>query len=60
MDPATKARFAERSSVEIVNSNIKDNYGDRNIRVKGAAKVMTPLMFGIIVITATQLFRLLE
>ena len=60
MDPATKARFAERSSAERVNSNLKDNYGGRNIRVKGASKVMTHLMFGIIVITATQLFRLLE
>lgn len=59
MDPATKARFAERSSAERVNSNLKDNYGGRNIRVKGAAKVMTHLMFGIIVIAASQLFRLL-
>jgi len=60
MDPATKSRFAERSSAERVNSNLKDNYGGRNIRVKAAAKVMTHLMFGIIVITVTQLFRLLE
>ena len=60
MDPATKARFAQRSSAERVNSYLKDNYGGRNIRVKGAAKVMTHLMFGIIAITATQLFRLLE
>ena len=59
MDPATKARFAQRSSAERVNSYLKDNYGGRNIRVKGAAKVMTHLMFGIIAITATQLFRLL-
>ena len=56
MDPATKARFAQRSSAERVNSYLKDNYGGRNIRVKGAAKVMTHLMFGIIAITATQLF----
>jgi hypothetical protein len=60
MDPATKTRFAERGSAERVNSNIKDNYGGRNIRVKGTAKVMTHLMFGIIIITATHLFRLLE
>jgi len=59
MDPATKARYAERSSVERVNSNLKDNHGGRNIRVKGSAKIMTHLMFGIIVITATQMFRLL-
>jgi hypothetical protein len=59
MDPATKSRFAERSSVERVNSNLKDNYGGRNIRVKGASKVMAHLMFGLISIAATQLYRLL-
>ena len=59
MDPATKSRFAERSSAERVNSNLKDNYGGRNIRVKGAAKVMAQLMFGIVSIAAMQLYRLL-
>jgi len=59
MDSATKIRFAERSSAERVNSNLKDNYGARNIRVKGAAKVMTHLMFGVVSITAMQIFRLL-
>jgi len=59
MDPATKSRFAERSSAERVNSYLKDNYGGRNIRVKGASKVMAHLMFGIVSITAMQLYRLL-
>jgi hypothetical protein len=59
MDPATKTRFAERSSSERVNSNLKDNYGGRTIRVKGACKVKTHLMFGILSITAMQIFRLL-
>jgi hypothetical protein len=59
MDPATKARFAERSSAERVNANLKDNYGGRHIRVKGAQKVMAHLMFGVIALTATQLFRML-
>ena len=59
MDPATKSRFAERSSAERVNSNLKDNYGGRNIRVKGASKVMAHLMFGVVSITAMQLYRLL-
>ena len=59
MDPATQARFAQRSSVERVNSTLKDNYGGSNIRVKGPQKVMTHLMFGVIVITAMQLYRLL-
>ena len=60
MDPATKSRFAERSSAERVNSNLKDNYGGRSVRVKGASKVMAHLMFGIISITAMQIFRLLQ
>jgi hypothetical protein len=59
MDPPTHKRFCQRSSVERVNAYLKDNHGGRNVRVKGSAKVMTHLMFGIIVITATQLFRLL-
>ncbi len=59
MDPATKTRFRERSSSERVNSNLKDNYGGRNIRVKGASKVMAHLMFGVVSIAAMQIFRLL-
>ena len=59
MDPATQKRFGERSTVERVYSNIKDNYGCEKIRVKGASKVMSHLMFGVIALTATQLFRLL-
>jgi len=59
MDPATKSRFAERTSAERVNSNLKDNYGGRTIRVKGASKVMAHLMFGVVSITAMQIFRLL-
>lgn len=59
MDPATKSRFAERSSAERVNSTLKDNYGGRNIRVKGASKVMAHLMFGVISVAAMQLYRLL-
>jgi len=59
MDPATKSRFAERSSAERVNSYLKDNYGGRNTRVKGATKVMAHLMFGIVSIAAMQLYRLL-
>jgi len=59
MDPPTRKRFGQRSSVERVNGCLKDSHGGRNVRVKGAAKVMTHLMFGIIVITVNQLFRLL-
>jgi hypothetical protein len=60
MDPAQAERFKNRSTAERVNANLKDNYGGRFVRVRGAAKVMMHLMCGLIAITATQLFRLLE
>lgn len=50
-------RFKNRSSVERVNGNLKDNFGGRSVRVKGAAKVMCHLMFGLIALTASQLYR---
>lgn len=60
MAPATAVRYRERSAAERVNSNLKDNYGGRFVRVRGATKVMAHLMFGVLAIAATQLFRLLE
>ena len=57
-EPLEKRRYNERSSVERVNSYLKDSYGGRAIRVKGYRKVMAHLMFGIIAITANQLFKL--
>jgi len=59
LDPAQAVRFRERSSAERVNSNLKDNYGGRFVRVRGAAKVMAHLMFGIVALTANQLFKLI-
>ena len=59
MDPATKARFAGRSAVERVNGDLKDNYGGNHVRVKGASKVMTHLMFGLVAIAAKQICRLI-
>jgi len=59
MDPAQDTRYNQRTSVERVFSMLKDNHGGRNVRVRGPKKVMAHLMFGMLVITATQLFRLL-
>jgi len=59
MDPAQDARYNQRTSVERVFSMLKDNHGGRNVRVRGPKKVMAHLMFGMLVITATQMFRLL-
>ena len=60
MCPAKKTRYKERGAVERAFSNLKDNYGGRFIRVKGAAKVMAHLMFGVLALTAAQLCRLVE
>ena len=58
--PARKVRYRERSTVERVNSDLKDNYGARHVRVKGHWKVLCHLMFGVIAITVKQLFNMLE
>ena len=50
-------RYNERSSVERVNGRIKDEFGGRNIWVKGNHKIMAHLMFGILALTADQLMR---
>lgn len=50
-------RYNERSNVERVNGRLKDEFGGKMVRVRGYAKVMTHLMFGIIVLTADQLIR---
>jgi hypothetical protein len=60
LEPAEKIRYNQRSSAERVNSNLKDNYGGSTVRVKGAQKVMTHLMFGVIALTAEALFRLIS
>ena len=58
--PAEKIRYRERSTSERVNSRLKDEFGGRMIRVQGAAKVMAHLMFGILALTADQLFRMIQ
>ena len=51
-------RYNERSNVERVNGRLKDEFGGTTVRVRGHAKVLTHLMFGILVLTADQLMRL--
>lgn len=59
LEPDRKRRFRGRTVVERTNSEIKDNYGGRHIRVKGPAKVFCHLMFGLLAITVKQLFNML-
>lgn len=56
---AEQRRYAERSTAERVNAALKDSHGGRTVHVRGAAKVMCHLMFGILSLTALQLLRLL-
>jgi transposase len=51
-------RYKERTTVERVYARLKDEFGGRMIRVRGYAKIMTHLMFGILALTADQLMRL--
>jgi hypothetical protein len=51
-------RYGERSTAERVNGTVKDNHGGRTVRVRGPAKVMAHLMFGVLTVTAIQLMRL--
>jgi hypothetical protein len=51
-------RYKERTNVERVFARLKDEFGGRMIRVRGWAKVMAHLMFGVLALTADQLMRL--
>jgi len=55
--PHEKARYRERTTAERVYSRLKDEFGGRCVRVRGWAKVMTHLMFGILALTADQIQR---
>jgi hypothetical protein len=55
---AEHIRYNQRSAAERVNGNLKDNCGGNHVRVRGASKVLCHLMFGILVVTAEQIMRL--
>ena len=56
---AEDVRYNERSAAERVNARLKDEFGGRNVRVRGHAKVTCHLMFGIVALTVDQIMRLL-
>lgn len=58
LEPAQKERFKERTMAERVNARLKDEFGARHLRVRGAAKVMAHLMFGVVALTVDQWLRL--
>lgn len=55
--PHEAEHYKARSSSERVNSQLKDNYGGNRIRVRGANKIMSHLMFGILALTVEQTLR---
>jgi hypothetical protein len=56
--PAEEQRFEERTMLERVYSRLKDEFGARIIRVRGASKIMAHLMFGVLALTVDQLLKL--
>jgi len=57
---AEQDRYKERTMVERANARLKDEFGGRNVRVRGAAKVMAHLMFGVLALTVDQLLKLVK
>jgi len=55
---AEDLRYNGRSAAERVNSRLKDEFGARNVWVRGHAKVFCHLMFGVLALTINQLMRL--
>jgi transposase len=55
---AQKERYKTRTMSERVNARLKDEFGASHIRVRGAAKVMAHLMFGVLAVTVDQWLRL--
>ncbi len=58
MAPHEAVRYNERTAAERFNSRMKEEFGARNVMVRGAQKVKMHLMFGIIALFADQLIKL--
>src|ERR1700722_2199949 len=56
--PAESIRYKTRTSVERAYARLKDEFGARTVRVKGAVKVFAHLMYGVLAQTADQLIKL--
>ncbi len=55
---AQQERYKTRTMSERVNARLKDEFGANQIRVRGPAKVMAHLMFGVLALTVDQWLRL--
>ena len=59
MEPDRARRYQHRTQAERFNSRLKDDCGGRFVRVRGHPKVHTHLMFGLLVIFAEALLKLI-
>lgn len=57
MAPHEAERYNERTASERGNSRLKEDFGARNVMVRGADKVMMHLMFGVLALFADQLLK---
>ncbi|MDX2149141.1 MAG: transposase [Bryobacteraceae bacterium] len=58
LDWAQQERYKLRTMSERVNARLKDEFGAGQIRVRGHAKVMAHLMFGVLALTVDQWLRM--
>jgi transposase len=56
--PAECTRYNARSTAERANARLKDEFGACKLRVRGHIKVACHLMFGVLVLAADQLLKL--
>lgn len=57
-DPATALRYNVRTAAERGNSRLKDEFGCRHVRVRGALKVHQHVMFGVLALCADVLLKM--
>ena len=57
LESAEKVRYNERTTAERANARLKDEFGGCMVRVRGPAKVMCHLMFGVLALAVDQLMK---
>jgi hypothetical protein len=60
MAPAQRRRYELRGRIEQLTARLKDEFGGRHVRVRGWRKVLTHLMFGVLMLSVDQLLRLAD
>jgi hypothetical protein len=60
LDPHEAVRYRERSVAERFNGRLKEEFGGRNVMVRGAKKVRLHLMFGVVALFADQVLKLIS